>query len=54
MVGCFWIGRDEGSFRWNMEWVVGKREGRSVGELAWAQWFRCRGDVDISYFLHNK
>ena len=35
MVGCFWIGRDEGSFRWNMEWVVGKREGRSVGELAW-------------------
>ena len=33
MVGCFWIGRDEGSFRWNMEWVVGKREGRSVGEL---------------------
>ena len=24
MVGCFWIGRDEGSFRWNMEWVVGK------------------------------
>ena len=33
MAGCFWIGKDEGSFRWNMEWVVGKREGRSVGEL---------------------
>ena len=35
VVVCFWIWKDEGSFRWNMEWVVGKREGRSVGELAW-------------------
>ena len=35
VVGCFWIGRDEGSFRWNMEWVVGKREGRSAGELGY-------------------
>ena len=34
MVGCFWIGSDEGSFRWNMEWVVGS--GKEGGE-------KCRG-----------